>query len=528
MITIAELAGLFVAIALAVVIVPLVRWAARRVGLVDNPDQTRKLQTHAVALGGGIGVLASCLIAYLLISAADPQRYVGNAIQLRYLWIFLGAFALLVIGLIDDAIGLRGRQKLLAQVLVVSALVGVGTKINVIGLFGHNIDLGPLAFPLSVLWLLVAVNALNLIDGADGMASTVGAIVLVGLGLLSALSGASLNALLAFTLAGALLGFLVYNRPPATIYLGDAGSMMIGLFVGVLAAWSRHKEMTFLSSAPIAILALPLFDSSAAIIRRWLTGRSLYTTDRAHLHHLLQHRYGPVGMLWFVAGLCGLTTASAVLATYLRMPWVAGLGLVGVLFILISSRSFGHAEANLLYRRAAGFAQSFTVSAKRAADGSQNRVVPLQGDGPWETVWEPLVQVAKSNGWSRIKIDIAMAWVHEGFHANWQAMQMPEKADQLNMSLPLFAHRSGERASVQIGRLQIVVPADDRHVYERIGTLTDCLNDLAPEIDRIVASLEGDAAKPVSPAVARQPSPVIEDSVLLPTSGHAVELNSPV
>ena len=163
---------------------------------------------------------------------------------------------------------------------------------------------------------------------------------------------AALTAIVAFGLSGALAGFLVFNKPPASIYLGDAGSMTIGLCVGVLAVWSSVKESTVLASAPVAILAIPLFDSSAAILRRWLTGRSIYASDRAHLHHLLQERFGPVKMLIVVAGLCVTTTALSVLSVLLRQPWLAGVGVVIVLGLLVLTRSFGHAECQLLVMKA--------------------------------------------------------------------------------------------------------------------------------------------------------------------------------
>ncbi len=262
---------------------------------------------------------------------------------------------LLLVGLIDDGWALRGRQKLLLQCLILSALVGGGTLIKQINIFGVDVELGVLAFPITVAWLLLAVNALNLIDGADGMATTAGCIISTGLGIIGLCSGSFLTAVIAFSLAAALLTFLVFNRPPASIYLGDAGSMTIGLFIGVLAVWSSVKESTILASAPVAILAIPLFDSTAAILRRWLTGRSIYTTDRAHLHHLLQEKLGPVRMLLVVAGLCITTTSLAVLSVVFNQPWLAGLGVVMVTAMLILTRSFGHAEAKLLIGRTVHF-----------------------------------------------------------------------------------------------------------------------------------------------------------------------------
>ncbi len=337
----------------ALFLVPCVRVVAHQVGMVDNPDAERKLHHKSVALGGGIAVFAAIFVTFVATVIYD--RYFGSFL-LGYLtteWygLFFAAGAMLLVGLIDDLWSMRGRQKLLLQILIISAVIGTGTLIEKIGLFGTDIYLGAFGYPITMLWLLVAVNALNLIDGADGMATTAGCIISLGLGILSLNNGPSLSAVVAFALAGGLLAFLIFNRPPASIFLGDAGSMMIGLFVGVLAMWSNVKESTVLASAPVAILAIPLFDSSAAVVRRWLTGRSIYATDRGHLHHLLQEKFGSTGMLLVVAGLCTFTTLLSVLSTRYDLPLLAGLGVFGVVTALVCTRSFGHAECRLVVRK---------------------------------------------------------------------------------------------------------------------------------------------------------------------------------
>ncbi len=467
-------------------LVPMVRWAAISLGIVDHPDRERKLHTRPVALGGGLAVFLALVAAFAGTIWVDRfllDHLLGEVTSDWYV-LFGAAAAMLLVGLADDAWVLRGRQKLLLQCLIIAALVGSGTLIKELSLVGMEFRLGMLAFPLTVIWLLLSVNALNLIDGADGMATTAGCVICTGLGFISLRGDASLTAIMAFALAGALLGFLVFNRPPASIYLGDAGSMTIGLCVGVLAVWSSVKETTVLASAPVAILAIPLFDSTAAILRRWLTGRSIYTTDRAHLHHLLQERFGPVKMLFIVAGLCTTTTALAVLSVTYHLPWLSVLGVLIVLALLIVTRSFGHAEFRLLMGRAAHFAQSFATAPRH------HRRVPLQGVGRWETIWEPLVEFAKTHELAKVKIDLNLSWLHEGYHATWQSTRLPEKALQLSISLPLFTQRTSDQAQVQIGRLEIIAPANDPSVYERISDLTDKLSDLGPQINVIVSQLE--------------------------------------
>lgn len=507
-----------VSIVASLVLVPLVRRCAHGIGMVDRPDGERKLHREPVALGGGLAVYLALVVAFvstILIDRTFFGRLLGD-VSIAFYILFGTAAALLIIGLIDDAWSLRGRQKLLLQCLILCLLVGSGTLIRRINILGVDFELGILAFPLTVTWLLLSVNALNLIDGADGMATTAGCVISAGLGLIGLYNGSWLSAVIAFSLAAALAVFLLFNRPPASIFLGDAGSMTIGLFVGVLAVWSSVKESTMLASAPVAILAIPLFDSTAAILRRWLTGRSIYTTDRAHLHHLLLEKFGPIRMLLIVAGLCITTTVLAVLSVVFQQPWLAVLGVVFVTTLLILTRSFGHAEATLLMGRAVHFAQSFAVPPTSNTSEAHHLRTALQGVEKWDSIWEPLVEFAEGHGLAQVKIDLNLAWLHEGYHATWQSVRLPEKSFQLQISIPLLAHRSSDQSRVTIGRLEVVVSAKDPRAYERIADLCEHLNDLSLEVGRVVAKLEHSKNRVATVPLMELP---VESSVQ-----HAVEI----
>ena len=476
----------------SLILVPIIRQMAIALGMIDRPDQDRKLQTTAVALGGGVAVFASLVVAFvstIWIDRAYFQGLLGTVTPSWYV-LFGSATAILAVGVLDDLIGLRGRQKLLLQCLIVACLVGSGTIINQLSIFGNSVQLGVLAFPVTVLWLIVAINALNLIDGADGMATTVGTFICIGLGALSLFVGSPLGAVVGFSLAGAQLGFLRHNFPPATIYLGDAGSMMIGLFVGVLAIWGNVKESAVLASAPIAVLALPLFDSTAAVLRRWLTGRSLYVTDRAHLHHLLQKRYGKIGMLFVVASLSAVTTALSIISVMFDLPWLSLVGVSLALAVLVSTRSFGNAEAKLVVGKVSSFAKSFTIHPAMCEKQKVNQKVAMQGDGPWETVWEPLVGFADRHGLAHVKIDLNLSWLEEGFHASWRSVRLPEKASRIKLVLPLFHHRGEDASAFQIGTLEVVSVAESETDYQQIADLTEHLIDLGPTISGVVDKLE--------------------------------------
>ncbi|TWU33397.1 glycosyltransferase family 4 protein [Novipirellula artificiosorum] len=486
------LASLVISTAAALILVPLVREIAVRIGMIDKPDLQRKLHTKPIALGGGLAVFAALLVGFGTTMLID-HHFAHSTLEPflgRWKTLFAAAAAILVVGLVDDRWALRGRQKLLLQCLIVAIVVGRGTVITQLSVLGYEFQLGHLEFPVTMLWLLVAINALNLIDGADGMATTVGCIICAGLGILSCRSGVSLNGVICFALSGALLGFLAYNRPPASIFLGDAGSMMIGFFVGVLAIWSSVKESTILASAPVAILAIPLFDSSAAILRRWLTGRSIYATDRAHLHHLLQSKFGSRGMLVVVAALCLITTALSVVSTYYDLPWLAAIGVLFVLGLLVVTRSFGYAEFRLVASRVYNFSRSFSTPVAQCDTKKLQRRHLLQGTGAWETIWEPLVEFARSHELASIKIDLNLAWIHEGYHASWQSVRLPEKANQLTMCVPLFTRQTVDGSELPIGKLDIIASASAPEIYTRIAEFVEHLAELNPQIDWVIEQLE--------------------------------------
>ncbi len=489
-------ASVILSLAISLLLVPWVRWVARKIGMVDHPDAERKLHTQPVALGGGIAVFTAAALSFTLTVLYDRLSGHNSFGSLGVEWrvLYFGAAAMLAVGLIDDVFTLRGRQKLLLQILIIVAIVGSGTVITRIGLFGYDIRLGAFSYPITVLWLVIAVNALNLIDGADGMATTAGCIICIGLGVLSLAVGAGLNAVVALGLAAALFGFLCFNRPPASIYLGDAGSMTVGLFIGVLAIWSSVKESTVLASAPVAILAIPLFDSTAAIIRRWLTGRSLYATDRGHLHHLLEEKFGRYGMLIVVASLCTFTSVLAVLSEVYNTPWLAAAGVLIVLVSLVMTNSFGHAEYRLILGRGKNFLRSFATRAQSADTAKLHNRVPIQGTGDWDTVWAELIDFAETHELAKIRVDLNISWLQEGYHATWKSVRLPEKAFQLVVRLPLFTRRHSDDEQASIGMLEIVAPAVDNTVYERIADVSKKLVELLPRIEAIISELEAQSS----------------------------------
>jgi UDP-GlcNAc:undecaprenyl-phosphate GlcNAc-1-phosphate transferase len=497
----------------ALVLVPIVRGVCRHFGIIDKPDAVRKLQTQAVSLGGGIAVFSSLCLAFAGVMLGD--RYFGNgllgALDTRWHNLFYSAASLMLVGFLDDVFTLRGRQKLLLQVLIVTFVVGGGTVVESISLMGKEFQLGIFAFPLTVIWLLAAINALNLIDGADGMASTAGAVISGGLAILCVQTGTGLGAVVAAALCGALFGFLVYNRPPATIYLGDAGSMVIGLFVGVISIWGSVKGSTLLSVAPLLVLSLPLFDSSIAILRRVLTGRSIYATDRAHLHHRLLDRFSHPMMLMVVAILTGISSVSAYLSIVFNQQWIAFMGVAIVVGILVLSRSFGHSELLMLVRRGVSFGESLLVRSHHCDKQVHQKTVQLQGCRRWDAIWRSLVEFASDRQLSRISLDVSIAWMQEGYHGSWQRARLPEKSEQFCLKMPIYLE---DRL---VGRLEIVGSAKNQCTVEMLEQLSDRFMELQSQVRQLIRTVGMDEPATLS---------ISDDSTRIPVASSGLRMDN--
>lgn len=261
---------------------PLIRDLAVRFDFVDRPDGQRKIQANPVSLGGGISLLiVTPLVVWLMGMWWGPDLWHTTLVPASLIGLVVAVVVLGIVGVLDDGRGLRGSYKLLWQVLAACLVMGAGFSIPSVQLFGVRIPLGILGSAFTVVWLLGAINSFNLIDGVDGLAGSVGVIFSISLGCMALMTDQYLDAIIAFSLAGALLGFLRYNFAPASIYLGDTGSMFIGLVLGTIALRCSMKQAATLAfAAPLAIWSIPMFDSMAAVLRRKLTGRSIYATGR--------------------------------------------------------------------------------------------------------------------------------------------------------------------------------------------------------------------------------------------------------
>lgn len=305
----------FTSFLLALLLTPLFRQLFQRWGVVDQPDGGRHLHTHPTPRGGGVPILAAYLGAFALwlvfpLSAGDMATS-GLPLALRLAPALALVFA---VGLADDLRGLKPWQKFAGQGL--AACLAYGAGVQVTGMASVTLPMW-LSLPITLLWLVGCCNAFNLIDGIDGLAAGAGLFAT-----LTILAGALLHhnlalALLTVPLAGALMGFLRYNFNPASIFLGDSGSLTIGFLLGCYGVVWGQKSATVLGmTAPMMAVAVPLLDTAVAIVRRFLRQQPIFCADAAHIHHrLLARGLTPRQAALLLYGACGVAAAMSLLAS---------------------------------------------------------------------------------------------------------------------------------------------------------------------------------------------------------------------
>lgn len=274
---------LLIAFSLCVFLIPAVRRFARSVGAVDM-GAGRRIHAGAVPRLGGAGIFAAFTAAVFLPLAI----WQWDAFEERAFAVFLGGASVFLIGAYDDIRGARVWQKLTVEASAAVFVYLAGVRIQTLGNpFGGGLyELGWLGLPATVLWIIVITNAVNLIDGLDGLAALTG--LLIALTLFFTGWAEPHHGLMLSALAGGLLGFLIYNYPPASIFMGDSGSLFTGFVLSSLSIMCYGKTAAALTvMAPLLAFGMPLMDMLYAVLRRMYRGMPLGGADREHIHHKL-------------------------------------------------------------------------------------------------------------------------------------------------------------------------------------------------------------------------------------------------
>jgi UDP-GlcNAc:undecaprenyl-phosphate GlcNAc-1-phosphate transferase len=335
-----------------------VKGAAQHIGLVDQPGE-RKIHTVATPRLGGIAIIFGFGFPLLLLAANERAAELASK-NLTYLFAVLAGGSLVVgLGVYDDLIGTNAPKKFAVQFAAAAILVAFGFRFDVVSLAGQNFDLGLLGAVASMLWIVGVMNAVNFIDGMDSLATVVSITIAVAFTVIAILRQDVFSLVTMIALTGSLLGFYPWNKPPAKIFMGDTGSLFIGLLLAAGSIARPSKSPTALIiGGPILALALPVIDT-LIVMRHRFGGQSvpilqrfsrLFTADKNHIHHILVARYGSVTKailaIWIVTLLFAV---SAVLTVVQETKWIGytsgGVALLALFVLRYLPRRHAHPPA---------------------------------------------------------------------------------------------------------------------------------------------------------------------------------------
>ena len=276
------------ALVAGLLVTPIVRRLAHRLDLLDLPGDHRKVHQFPVPRLGGVAMVIAFGVGLALATVAAGDLNAGGLRPNRAPAILAGVTLLLVLGVVDDTRGMRALIKLAVQVAAALLAFGLGLSLDRLHFPWGIVELGPLALPITVAWIVGVINAVNLIDGLDGLASGVVLTVLGAFAVLAALDGVDPTLYIIAATIGAAAGFLAYNLHPASIIMGDTGSMFLGFVVAAVGISLAQDGVSPVPPwVPVIALGVPILDTIWAIIRRTARGDAFYVADRGHIHHQL-------------------------------------------------------------------------------------------------------------------------------------------------------------------------------------------------------------------------------------------------
>ena len=394
---------------LSVLFTLLVRSVAHRLDWLDQPDE-RRLHSKPTPRLGGVAIF----LAFGLSLA--PLFFIQNRLttQLRIHWPSLeplpaAVCVIFLLGLVDDIVGVNPYVKLAAQIgcsmWVFYHGIYVGQVSNPLA---KGFDVGVWSLPLTVLWLVGITNAFNLVDGIDGLAAGIALFSIVILGFASLLTGNTALVAVLAALGGATAGFLLFNFHPATIFLGDSGSLFLGFTLAALSlVWGQKSSLAVSVLGPILIFTLPIADTGLAIVRRFFSGAPIFSADRDHIHHrLLGLGWSPRKVVLILYGACFLFG----LVTLALMNIQTGVGIFVLILVAIGTwlllSRLGYrelAEINLTVRR--GLLDQRAIVGQRV---QFRKAVESVGEARTsEDLWSRLVEVAKAFDFDRIELSLS-------------------------------------------------------------------------------------------------------------------------
>lgn len=342
--------GFIAALAFALILTPLVKTFAFKIGAIDKPNH-RKVHTRIMPRLGGLAIYAAFVGAFFAVSPFIPEGLLRPRDVNMINALLVGGTIIIILGALDDRFELSAKIKLLGQIAAACVVVfGFDVHIDLVNVpFGETMQ--PIAewigIPLTIFWIVGVTNAINLIDGLDGLAAGVSGISIATIAVMASLMGFQPVILLSTLLLGGIIGFLVFNFHPAKIFMGDSGSLFLGFSLATLSMLG-FKQVTIVSFVtPLLIIGVPLSDTFFAIVRRWVNKKPIFAPDKGHLHHRLQdlgfsHRR-TVLIIWGVSAIFGvLAIVQSAVVQSSAANWITfGVICMTIFFLQIGAELIG-------------------------------------------------------------------------------------------------------------------------------------------------------------------------------------------
>jgi UDP-GlcNAc:undecaprenyl-phosphate GlcNAc-1-phosphate transferase len=390
---------------MALILTPVVRDGVGRFGFLDHPDGVRKKHATPVPRVGGIAIalayVGTFAIAFLLPFSYTlvMRRALPSILQLAMV-----ASVVFLTGVLDDLVGLSAWQKLLGigGAGVLAYFAGIRVDIHLLNFLPAWPWLG---FVITVVWLIGCTNAFNLIDGMDGLAAGVGLVATLAMLIAALTQGNVPLALATMPLAGCLLGFLRYNFNPASVFLGDSGSLLIGFLLGCYGALWSEKSVTLIAlTVPLLALSIPLLDVILSVLRRYLRYRPIFAPDRGHIHHkLLDRGLSPKKAVLTIYGFCSVV---AILSLLISASHSRFSGLIVIAFCAMAWFGIRHLE----YAEFAMAGRMFLQGRFRHIIDSETKLVDFEkalGQAAnLEECWKELVTWSREFGFQGIQMSV--------------------------------------------------------------------------------------------------------------------------
>lgn len=432
-----------VSLVLSLLLTPIVRDRLGAVGFLDHPDGQRKKHSGPVPRVGGIGIALSYVGAFVFVVLL-PVSYT-NILHPAFPEILkLGGVASLILltGVLDDWIGLNAWQKLLGILLACVLAYFANIRVD-LHQFPALAAYPWIGFVVTVVWLAGCTNAFNLIDGMDGLAAGVGLFASATMLVAALVQGNLALAIATIPLVGCLIGFLRYNFNPASVFLGDSGSLLIGFLLAAYGAiWSQKSVTLVALMAPVLAVSVPLLDVAVSIVRRFLRNQPIFQGDRGHIHHkLLDRGFTPTGAVLVMYGVCFFAAASSLLVGAFHNQFS---GLIVVLFCIpagVGIQYLGYAEfakAGRLFLKG-GFRRIIDAETRL-----HNFEQSLAKAGDLDACWATITSGSREFGFQGVRMNMAGVVLEDwtGWNAKplWQ-LRIPLNGSQyINFFRDFEAH----------------------------------------------------------------------------------------